>query len=228
MILDLAISEVQQIVGWRSDRVAEITRALAYAQEELEKPGLTFPYWLEGTVSFTTAVGTLAYTIPANFIQEREVRDGGVIYLTGGVLVSRIVFLNKLSLRDAHQRYFGAWPQSGASDPTEQINITGIPRDYVFDGGTIIFYPKPDKVYSVFVNSWVRAAAQTIGQANAWLTNAPWVLIGMAAKKLASDIQYSAGVSAADAILSEAKANMFRSVIHRQEAGRSRSMGSRL
>jgi hypothetical protein len=63
---------------------------------------------------------------------------------------------------------------------------------------------------------------------NGWLKNAPWVLIGDAAAKVALTLQNGEAAATAQAIGSRAEANMFRSVIHRQQAGRTFSMGARL
>src|SRR5690348_13760421 len=112
MILDQAIKEVQQIAGWRSDKVAEITAALQYAQDEREKPGMDFPWWLrKEAVAFTTVANTPKYNIPSDYIQDTEEKEGNVfIYTISGQSNSRTVFLSKLSFENAQVRYFGEWP----------------------------------------------------------------------------------------------------------------------
>lgn len=229
MNLETAITEVQQIIGWRSDKSDEITRALAYSQTEREKPGKTYPWWLRTTGTITTVVGQQNYSIPAAYIQDSEEQDGNIYYYTGTVLKSRTVFLRKRNFEDAQIAYFGRWPgQTG--DVTDQSATiqNGVPIDYVLTESEVLLYPTPDAVYSYRWKYWGKAAAQAIGAENAWLLNAPWVLIGEAAQKIASDIGYKEGAANAAAILATAEQNMFRSVIHRQEAGRKRSMGSKL
>jgi hypothetical protein len=49
MTLDQAITEVQQICGWRSDKATQIQNALQYAQTEREKPNRTYPWFLRKT-----------------------------------------------------------------------------------------------------------------------------------------------------------------------------------
>lgn len=232
MLLDKAISEVQQILGWRSDKVAEITAALQYAQDEREKPGMTFPEWLRnpGTSAvITTVAGTLAYSIPADYIQDSEERDGNIYYFTGASIASRTVFLKKRSYEDAQQIFFGVWPNDDGNPLDQTAAIPpGIPTDYVLSGSLIFLYPPPDAAYGLRWKYWAKAATQTLGQTNAWLTNAPWVLIGDSAKKLGADLGNANAVQTASGVLAAAEANLFRSVISRQEAGRKRSMGSRL
>lgn len=232
MLLDKAISEVQQILGWRSDKVAEITSALQFAQDEREKPGMTFPEWLRSSgivASITTVAGTLAYDIPADYIQDSEERDGNLYYFTGSTIATRTVFLKKRSYKDAQQIFFGVWPNDNANPLDQTMAIApGIPTDYALLGNLAYLYPVANAVYAIHWKYWAKAATQTLGQTNAWLTNAPWVLIGDAAKKLGADLGNANAVQTASGILATAEANLFRSVISRQEAGRKRSMGSRL
>lgn len=234
MILDQAIKEVQQIAGWRSDKVVEITAALQYAQTEREKPGLTFPWWLTIKSSLVLTVGQQVYAFPTNYIQDSEESDGNLyVYTIPGQTNSRTVFLNKMNFEEAQIRYYGEWPYiystpSGA--PTDQSATIGpgMPIDYVLGPTGITLYPVPDNTYTLVWSYWGNDAAQALGQENGWLKNAPWVLIGDAAEKICSDLQFSAGVVAAQSIRDRALGDMFRSVIGRQEAGKKRSMGSRL
>jgi len=228
MNLDTAIAEVQQIIGWRSDKVAEITRALQFAQDEREKPGMTYPWWLRKTGTITTIAGTQAYNIPADYIQDTEEVEGNLFYFTGVASISRTVFLKKLSYEVAQQKYFGAWPGDSA-DPADQTATvkSGIPAEYVL-GTQLHLYPTPDKVYNLVWRYWGKDTAQALGQTNAWLTNAPWCLIGDAAKKIGADLGNSLAVATATTIAEKADSNLFRSVIARSESGRRRSLGSKL
>lgn len=230
MNLETAIAEVQQILGWRSDKAAEITRALQYAQDEREKPGSTIPWFLEASQIVPTVIGQLPYLLPTDFIQEKDERDGGLFYLTGGTLTSRAVFLRKMSYKDAQEKFFGVWPETGDANPSDisQQQAPGIPREYVIIGSYVFLFPTPAAVYNLSMNYWGKAAPQIIGQENAWLKNAPWLLIGDAAAKLGADLGNATAVSTATALRDTAAQNLFRAVIHRQEAGRTRRMGSRL
>jgi hypothetical protein len=229
MQLDTAITEVQQIVGWRSDKIPEITRALAYSQTERDKPGKTYPCWLRTTATITTVAGQQNYLLPTNYIQDTEERDGNIYLYTGAPFVSRVVFLKKMSFEIAQEAFFGRWPGSSGSLIDQSATVqNGVPTAYVLREADIYLYPTPNAVYNFAWKYWGKAAAQTLGQENAWLREAPWVLIGEAAKKIASDLGYVEGAAVASAILETAEQNMFRAVIHREEAGRRRSMGSRL
>lgn len=227
MTLDQAIAEVQQIAGWRQDKVTEITAALRNSQAEREKPGRTYPWFLKGNLPIVTVPGTVIYNISTSYIQDTDERDGNLYYYLGTLFESRPIFLKKWSLKDLQQKYLGVWPSS-SSDPLSDVAPAGAPTDYTLDAGSIYVYPIPDAAYTILWNCWAKAAPQALGQENAWLANAPWLLIGDAAKKICSDLKYAEGVSAAAEIIATAEANLFRAVIHRQEAGRKRRMGSRL
>lgn len=227
MQLDQAIAEVQQIVGWRSDKVTEITAALKYAQSQRERPGRTFPWFLRQTKTITTVVGQVQYALPSGYIQDTEEKDGNLFYFMGVPLVSRPVFLKKWQYAELLNKYLGVWP-SNSNDPVSDVQPRGAPRDFAMDDTSVYLYPIPDSVRTLNWNCWAADAAPALGQENKWLANAPWVLIGEAAQKIGSDLENSSAVAKAQTILGRANQDLFVETIHRQEAGKRRSMGSRL
>lgn len=236
MTLDQAIKEVQQIAGWRSDKVAEITAALQYAQTEREKPGMSYPWWLrkQNDSAITTVANQPKYSIPAGYIQDTEEQEGNLfMYTIPGQINSRTIFLKKMSFEAAQVRYYGEWPYiytnpPGALEDQSECISPGVPIDYYLGDVFVLLYPVPDAVYNISWRYWGADVAQATGQENGWLKNAPWLLIGDAAEKICSDLKYAEGVTAAQTIRDRAASNLFRSVVHREEAGRRRSMGSRL
>jgi len=249
MILDQAIAEVQQIIGWRSDKVPEITRALQYAQTEREKPNKTYPWFLRKTndQAITTVYKQMQYSIPSDYIEDTDELDGNLyIYLQSspgpgggpppnlpGVPNTRVVFLKKQSFEHAQIRYFGEWPYvyynpAGVLYDTGAEVGPGVPRDYYLGDTFVLLYPPPDGVYYISWRYWANDAAQALGQENKWLKDAPWVLIGDAAAKLAADLENDHAVQVATQISQAASSNLFAATINRGEAGRRRRMGSRL
>lgn len=250
MILDQAIAEVQQILGWRTDKVPQITNALAFAQQEREKPNSTFPWFLRKTndQAIVTVVRQMLYPYPSDYIQDSEELAGNMyIYNLSspgpgagapppnapGNPASRTVFIKKQSFELAQVRYFGDWPYvygntAGYLYDTSQNLPPGIPRDYVLHQQGVMLYPPPDGIYYVSWSYWAQDTPQALGQANKWLTNAPWVLISDAAAKLAADLGNQAAFQTAQQISASSSTNLFKATINRQEAGRRRSLGSRL
>jgi hypothetical protein len=249
MTLDQAIIEVQQICGWRSDKVTEITRAIQYAQTEREKPNRTYPWFLrkQNDTAIVTVYQQMTYSIPSDYIEDTEELDGNLfIFLLSspgpsagsppnspGVPNSRTVFLRKQTFEQAQVRYFGDWPYvygntSGYIYDTALSLPPGVPRDYYLGDTFVQLYPPPDGVYNISWRYWAQDAQPALGQENKWLKNAPWVLIGDAAAKISADLGYAAGVQTGISISQSASDNLFKATINRNEAGRRRSMGSRL
>jgi hypothetical protein len=245
MTLDQAIKEVQQICGWRSDKVAEITAALQYAQTEREKPNRTYPWFLRkvNDTAIVTQPNVSMYSIPSDYIEDTEEKDGNLyIYLQSagspapqppGFQQSRTIFLKKQSFESSQVRYFGEWPYvyynpAGALYDTGSEIGPGAPRDYYLGSNNVVLYPTPDNVYNISWKYWAQDTQQTLGQTNKWLTNAPWCLIGEAAAKICSDLGNPQGLQTAQMVMVKADDNLFRATINRGEAGRRRSMGSRL
>ena len=249
MILDTAISEVQQICGWRSDKAIQIQNAITYAQTEREKPNRTFPWFLRKTndSAIVTVYNQQNYPLPSDYIQDTDELEGNLYIYTmsaqgaspspppnpPGVNNSRVIFLKKQPYEYAQKRYFGEWPYvyynpSGVLYDTGSEIGPGAPRDYVLRDTDLILYPPPDGVYYVSWRYWAQDAPQALGQTNKWLTNAPWVLIGDAATKICADLQYAGGMTTAQGIAKTAEENLFRATINRNEAGKRRKMGSRL
>lgn len=251
MTLDQAITEVQQIAGWRSDKVAEITRAIQYAQAEREKPNRTYPWFLrtQNDTAIVTSFNVAKYNIPADYIEDTEEVDGNLFILlqsspgpgvspgpaphSPGYYVSRTVFLKKQSFQHAQVRYYGEWPYVYSNPPGAVLDTgssigPGVPIDYYLGDTFVILYPPPDGIYNISWRYWGQDAPPAIGVENKWLKNAPWVLIGDAATKICADLGYAQGLQTAAMIAQNAAQNLFTATINRAEAGRRRSMGSRL
>lgn len=251
MILDQAIAEVQQICGWRSDKVTEITNAIKYAQIEREKPNRTYPWFLrtQNDTAIVTSLNVAKYSIPSDYIEDTEEKDGNLFILLmsspgpgaapgpapqpPGYYNTRTVFLKKQSFQSGQVRYYGEWPYVYNNPPGAIVDTgssvgPGVPIDYYLGDTFVILYPPPDGVYNISWRYWAQDAAPAIGQENRWLKNAPWVLIGDAAAKICSDIGNQQGLQTAISLSQSAAQNLFTATINRGEAGRRRSMGSRL
>lgn len=230
MLGSVAITEVQQILGFRSDKVTEITAALSFAQTEREKPGMTFPWWLwkEDQALTPLTINSQVLALPSDFIQDSPEREGNLRYRATGA-TTRTFFLKKMDYEQAEKHYFGDWQSDWdtSSTSTSSAISPGTPTAYVLRQNSIRIYPIPNAAYVLTWSYWGKDTAFSTGE-NAWMLNAPWVLIADAAKKLGSDLGNAQAVATASEIATRAESNLFRSVIHRSAAGRSRSMGSRL
>ena len=230
MLRDSAVAEVQLILGRRSDLSAEIISALQFVQTEREKPGATFPWWLmKQDQAFNILSGVQETALPSDFIQEVEEKDGNLRYQASAT--SRTFFLRKMSFEQAEQHYFGVWQSDYDTNSITLIDqiSPGTPKAYVLRQNTVRIYPTPDQNYTLTWSYWGKDSVLSSNIENGWLANAPWVLIAEAALKL-----NTSGIGGADAktrateILQRAQTDLFRSVIHRAQAGRSFQIGRRL
>ena len=251
MTLDQAIVEVQQIIGWRSDKATEITNAIKYAQTEREKPNRTYPWVLrsQNDTAIVTSLNVSKYPIPADYIMDTDEVQGNLFILLlsspgpgaspgpapqpPGFYGSRTVFLKKQTFEYAQVRYFGEWPYVYNNPPGAVVDTgssigPGVPIDYYLGDTFVILYPPPDGVYNISWRYWAQDVPPTPGLENKWLKNAPWLLIGDAAAKLSADLGYQQGLQTAMALSASAATNLFNATINREEAGRRRRMGSRL
>jgi hypothetical protein len=118
-------------------------------------------------------------------------------------------------------------PPGSIYDTGAQVG-PAVPRDYYLGDTFVLLYPPPDGVYYISWRYWAQAAAQTLGAENAWLKNAPWVLIGDAAAKISADLGNDAGKATGLQLSASAETNLYKATINRSEAGKRRSLGSRL
>lgn len=86
----------------------------------------------ESTEDFQTTVGTVKYSLPANFAKVREVWD-----------TTRNIALTPVGLRDIDM-----------SNSSQQ----GPPAWYALDGANMHLYPQPDAVYSLELRYWLTPA----------------------------------------------------------------------
>lgn len=230
MLGSTAVAEVQQIVGWRNDKATEILAALRYAQTEREGPGMTIPWWLlkEDQAMTALTIGSQTLALPTDYIQDCEDDTANLRYRPAGTN-TRTIFLKKMDYVTAEKFYFGDWSSTFDTDGNLISAVSpGVPMAYVLQQNSIRVYPAPDQAYVLTWTYWGSDAQIELASTNLWLTNAPWVLIADAAKKIGSDLTNMDAVNTANAIGQRAEANMFRAAIARVESGRRRGMGSRL
>lgn len=229
MTRDQAVAQIQQTLGWRSDKATEIVAALQFAQAEREKPGKTLPWWLVAQdQTLSVVISTQETTLPTGFIKERETRDGNLRYRPSAT--GRTYFLEKMDFMYAEKYFFGDWRNASDEDASADDSLSpGIPRAYVLRNTTVRIYPVPDAAYSLKWDFYKNDDTLSSGSTeNKWLANAPWVLIGDAGMKLAADLRDQTALGIFSTIRTQFQSELMNSIIEREEAGRSRSMGSRL
>lgn len=205
-----AIARVQQGLGFRSDKATEILRALRDAQTLLEQ-GQTMPWWLLApgqTLVGTADVATV--TLPPEFLRFDD--EAAIVYSDASLTPASY----EVELYD-----YADWAALGR-DPTTGTPESGHGRRLALVGKTLYVGPTPTVAFTLTA-SWYEAAADLAdvgdGDSNAWLTNGPMILIGLAGAAVAADLEYPAAVSKFEEMYQVANARM----IADEEARKGRS-----
>lgn len=227
-----AVAQVQQGLGFRSDRATEIISALNFAMNEREQPGKTLPWFMVAEDQTVTALATnQAISLPAGFVKERESRDGNLRYrsATAG---SRTFFLQKGDIQSLDRYFFGDWQNNWDTNAQSTANALtpGMPRAYALRGATIKVYPVPDVDYGLTWDFYKNSDPITLATSatHPWLLNSPWVLVSDAGLKLAADIQNQAAMTKFATMALMASQTLMGSIVERELAGRPLRMGGKL
>jgi len=163
---DEAVTEIQNTLGFRTDKAAEIVLALQRAQTKLEK-GAVLPWFLQTEVaSETTTKDEERVAIPSDFLREWE--DDPLWYFVAGTGGDDDTWteLAKEDLAFARDKY----PGSGA------------PVVYVLDVSYFRIFPTPDAVYTLKMIYYKTDTLLTTNVTNLWLTHLPYLMVGEAGR----------------------------------------------
>lgn len=203
-----AITEIQRGIGFRSDKQDEIISALAQAQELLEG-GTSLPWFIiseDETINLVAENGT--FTLPTNFI--REVEETG----EDSFSVNDLMYINKVDYTAAKSR-FG-------------LSTAGYPSCYALRRNSLVFFPAPDTDIEITWSYYAKQDSLSTASTNSWLDNIPYLLIGMAGKRVATQLRDMAAVSAFADMESTWAGNYLRKLTAREEANRQYALGSGL
>lgn len=176
-----AVAQVQQRLGWRSDKSGEILVALQMAQDEMET-GTSLPWFLkheEEELLVTAGDRTLA--LPTGF---KRIEDGphylstaeDPVYLTQG-------------------EYWELYSSYAASDP-------GAPVAFTLRKSDLYLFPEPSEDKTLYWTYWAADDAITGGSTNQWLTHFPWLLIGRTIMDMAAALHNAEAAKAGAAMYS--------------------------
>lgn len=201
-----AVAQVQQYLGWRSDKAAEILVALQQIQDS-EEQGVSLPWFLLSEDQTLTTVADQNYiALPSGFIRETETE--GPHYLSSANVPT---FLSKGDYGRLYQLY-------AASDP-------GAPKAYAIRESRIYFFPTPDAVYTLYWDFWAHDDAITGVGENAWLANFPDLLIGGATRRLAGPIRDRSAMDIGAELYNINKGKLLAEMIEREASSRTYVMG---
>lgn len=231
-----AVAQVQQGLGWRTDRATEILAALNFAQDEREQAGKTLPWFLLQFDQVTTTTGVAVIFVSTNVIKLNEFMDQAVQIATSTSYPAVPLFPNRTKWARGELDFYGPQPSRDSELVSTTSFPTGAPRAYEFfhaagqsASPSIWFWPIPDRDYVVTVGYYSKQADIVADSTtNLWLTYNPWVIVGAAGWKLAADIQNQAAMMTFGTILQRAEQTLMSGIVEQELAGRRLSMGGRL
>lgn len=204
-----AVARIHRGLGFRNDQEANIIACLQESQRKLEM-GRTLPWFLRvEDATLTLTAGNSVVALPTDFL--RPIDDEPMRYSVTGD--TRLRYIERKELNQALQT-FGSTDARG-------------PEVYALRSNSFFFMPLPDVNYTVTYSYFKRADPLTTDIENAWLANAPEVLIGDAGLTLSYDLRDQDAVKIFTTMRDEAGGALFREIVAREEAARLRRKGQR-
>ena len=207
-----AIARIQQGLGWRADKSAEILLELRLKQSELEK-GQSLPWWLRTDGSLTGTANVATLTVPTGFIRFDE--ETALRFDDDPNDEVALVDYDDLLLL-------------GVDDATGEAE-TGAARWIAIRQSTFIVRPIPTASFTIN-GSWyvvdTDLANVAAGASNQWLTYAPLVLIGLAGESMAMDLDYLESAARFQKMYQDANSRLIADIVLRQYSGRDYQIGS--
>lgn len=181
MLRSEAIAIIKRGLGFRPGQDAAIIAALKEAQRTLEL-GHTLPNFLlayDTAITVTANVGTI--TLPAGFIRFHDDYD---LYYTNSY--GARVFLPRKNYTEAYQAYVASGDENGQVISTTYT----YPQVVVQRGKTsALLIPTPAVSFTAYLTYYKAAVVLDTDVENAWLANAPDVIIGMAGMTVAGNVR---------------------------------------
>lgn len=210
MTRDEAVSQIQLILGKRTDLTSEIITQLQFAQKEAEKR-LELPIFLRSeTLSLTSTPNVERMTPPTGFLREW---DEDALYVQEPN--TSPIKWNPLD-KDS--------PRYLRSESVLELT-PAIPEAYAYDGTSFILFPTPDLAYTFRMIFYKADDPLTSNIENKWLANIPYLFIGHAGSIIASAIMHKEALALFSAMFTESAKRLDGFTPSRDGGGRRYIMG---
>lgn len=220
MLRSVAITDIKAGIGFRQTQDATIIRKLKEAQRNLEL-GNTLPDFLisyDNPITVTADVAEI--TLPTRFIRFHD--DYDMYYLNS---YDNRVFLPRRNYSEAYKTYVGSGTPLDDGDVTTNL-VEGYPRVVVQRSKTdAILIPTPTVSFTAYLTCYVGAEILDTDIENAWLANAPDVLIGLAGMGVAGVVRDKDGFAEFQRRFQQGGRGMIGDKIEDELAGRGLVMG---
>lgn len=212
MIRSAAVSRIQRLLGFRSDKATEIIDDLQTAQIELEAEGELPWFLLVEEVSIAVTSGDRTVAVPTGFIRQHE--EGGLFLFD--------------STADEDEQ----WTQLEKATP-ETLRLayqsgTGAPAAYTLVGSEFQIYPIPDDDYTLKLTKYyAKDDVLDTDIENEWLGKAHKLIIGVAGQKIAESLRDAGALQTFSSMEAEGRMELNTFQTAREEHGQVRQMGGK-
>lgn len=167
MTRDEAISEVQRVLGYRSDKVAEIQSLLLYQQAEMERQS-DLPWFLRTELDTIVSIANNPnIAVPTGFLKEWQ-EDPLALKVWNNSNTAQI------------------WRELAKDSPNflrttlQEVSdtATGIPVAYSRVGDNFVLFPTPNAIFTFRMTYYKEDAVLSTNIENKWLKHLPYLLIG--------------------------------------------------
>lgn len=217
MLRSEAISIIKRGLGFRQTQDAAIIAALKEAQRIMEL-GHTLPDWLltyDNPIVVTANSPTI--TLPVGFIRMHD--DYDLYYLNTN---SARVFLPRRNNTEAYQAYVA----SGDENDEVDVVTSSYPQVWVRRGKRQgILVPTPTVSFTAYLTCYASGVTLDSDVENAWLANAPDLLIGMAGMTVAGNLRDTAAYNTFSQRANLAGKSFMGDIVEDELAGRGMVMG---
>lgn len=212
MLRDLAVTRIQDGLGFATRQTDKIILRLQEAQRELEL-GKTLPrFLLQEDATFTFVEGTQTSPLPTGFLRIDD--QLSPFYLTSSTAVPTSIRVVRYQ-QDAYEAY-------------KDLSISDSPKIMVIRKGVVDFVNYADRDYTIFWNYYKAAESLATNIENAWLANGPEWLIGEAGYRMAKDLRDKDAITIFDDMRKMGRAAVFGEVVASEESSGPLIMGANL
>lgn len=195
MLRDVAVTRIQDGLGFRSDLSDKIILRMQESQRDLER-GKTLPrFLLVEDATLSLVANTNLITLPTDFLRRA---DQSITY-TNTLLSPSVRTVPWRSFDEANSQ----WGDADASGP----------QAAVLRAATIRIFPTADRDYSLVWSYYKKAEVLTSNLENEWLANAPELLIGDAGMRMAKDLRNQTAVALFKDMYSQARQTWFAETV---------------
>ena len=211
MLRDAAVSRIQRILHFRSDKSTEIVEELQNAQTYYEKrPNL--PWFLLTTIQDLATVATVeTVALPSSPVFLREYDEDALFYF------------NSAATADADK-----WTELAKDDLDflrETYPGSGAPKAYALVNENFYIFPTPDAAYTLKFIYYAEDTKLDTNVENEWLKHYPDLLIGYAGRMIAPPLSDAEAKAQFVEMETEARALLQAEIEAREHTNREYIMG---